>query len=554
MPDLTTLPERKDATHADPHSPEPKADDTQGGNPFGPFAGTLGDYRTPESREARESEIDTLPSRPGKPNGKVSTLVLGTKEQREYLLDLARRFSGDAYGFLLHLLDSSPRKGEGWVPVGSRLIRSAFGTTLDPAEMESAGLIEVKPYDRYRGKSREYRVVREVRRRFFELGLTSERLHRGGLFNLASKSKTTNGETRKTVKSSTYTPKRNPYAPLIRKSIKSVPLAFFNAGAIERHLAESKRAVDASLAGAGRDRLEARYIGDLRCYHAILTQNAEPLDKNDLSGLWRYKPAYKKQQNGRISQKGGGLQSCSREMKAAAYEGVDGFRNYDLRSSQAVGLVLLLEQAGLDASWFRDYVQDPKAKYKAAEAVGIDVADWKTAWYASMMGARVPTLEQARFSKGDAVEAIRAACAPEEFDAVYERFLAHTEEPRRVLKAWHEWIEEVYVPGNAVLNNLDGKRYLTNTVGAKVAVEDLMVEGKKWKLRSRVAAFLLQGLEAALIHSLSASWERYDFRVLSNEHDGLAVQGEIPEEAVREACKVAGLPPDLVSLDEKPLL
>lgn len=226
--------------------------------------------------------------------------------------------------------------------------------------------------------------------------------------------------------------------------------------------------------------------------------------------------------------------------------------NKDLRASQARILIVLLREAGIDPAWLVAYGDSPNAKHDAAAFVGVPVDVWKTALYGMLMGARVPSRRQARRSAGEVVQAIRNAVAPEAFGATYSRFLDYTEGLRKALAEWHHWLAMVYVSENAVLNNVDGQRYLTNEVGAKVTVEDLAEGGRPWQLRARLAAFLLQGREAALIHTLAASARHYGFEVLSHEHDGLVVLGEIPAEAVEAAARAARLPMELVDLDTKP--
>ena len=224
-------------------------------------------------------------------------------------------------------------------------------------------------------------------------------------------------------------------------------------------------------------------------------------------------------------------------------------RNLDLRASQASMLIVLLREAGIDPAWLVAYISDPMAKHKAAEAVGVPVSAWKTMLYALLMGARVPSPAQAFKSKGEIAEAIRAAVPPGEFGATYGRFLGHTAGLREALAEWHAWLIDEFAAETAWKNPADGKRYVTNAVGAKVALEDL--GAKTWKLKAQLAAFLLQGLEAALMHTLAASGDEYGFRVLSLEHDGLVVAGDVPPEAVEAAARAAGVPTELVALVEK---
>ena len=229
-------------------------------------------------------------------------------------------------------------------------------------------------------------------------------------------------------------------------------------------------------------------------------------------------------------------------------------RNLDVRASQARILIVLLVEAGVDPGWLVAYGRNPRGKHEAAEYVGVPVDTWKTALYAMLMGARVPALRQALRSRGEVAGAVREAVPAGEFAATYGRLLAYTAGLRSALAEWHRWLVDVYVPEHARRNNADGRRYLTNEVGAKVAVEDLEEPGRPWKLRARLAAFLLQGREAALVHTLAASAGEYGFRVLSHEHDGLVVAGDVPRAAVEAAARAARVPLDLVDLEPKPFV
>jgi hypothetical protein len=66
----------------------------------------------------------------------------------------------------------------------------------------------------------------------------------------------------------------------------------------------------------------------------------------------------------------------------------------------------------------------------------------------------------------------------------------------------------------------------------------------------RLAAFLLQGSEAAFIFALTALAGQFGYVVLANEHDGLVTVGEIPAQAVALARHLSGL--DSAKLTEKP--
>ena len=87
-----------------------------------------------------------------------------------------------------------------------------------------------------------------------------------------------------------------------------------------------------------------------------------------------------------------------------------------------------------------------------------------------------------------------------------------------------------------------------NAAGSRLRIEDV----RKRKLARVLAAFILQGREARLIHELTVLSEHYGFQPIANMHDGLVTIGEIPEVAVLEAVRRAGVPD--AELVEKPLM
>ena len=78
----------------------------------------------------------------------------------------------------------------------------------------------------------------------------------------------------------------------------------------------------------------------------------------------------------------------------------------------------------------------------------------------------------------------------------------------------------------------------------------------KWQnvneLKRKLAAFFLQGVEAGYIHWITILSKDFGYEVLSNQHDGVVVLGEIPEEAMQIAKQRSGL--KYAELVEKPFL
>lgn len=273
-------------------------------------------------RKQRERELDELPNRAAPTTASIVSKVPGTHEQIAVLraavteVDVfgTRRHRAAAH-FLIHILTTAPLDDEddGFVPVPAKAIEKHL-RHLDWQALEDAGIIEIKPFCRVQRKSREFRASFELQRAFYEAGPTAERVAKDGLYDLVSGNPT---QARK--KSQRRTKSGNPLPKTIRKAIDSVREVPIDTHAIERHLDRLRRSMDEAEDPTARVTAQGRYFNDLRCYSAVLTQGARPIDPNDPSGLWLYRPAYKPQRFGRVSQIGGGLQSCSTAMKAVAY-------------------------------------------------------------------------------------------------------------------------------------------------------------------------------------------------------------------------------------------
>jgi hypothetical protein len=231
-------------------------------------------------------------------------------------------------------------------------------------------------------------------------------------------------------------------------------------------------------------------------------------------------------------------------MKQAIYKGIDDVHNYDIKSSQVYVLIELLSRAGFDASWLQGYVNTPEAKHVYAKQAGVSTDTWKSILYALFMGATLP--QDILRSRGDVRKTLEAEVGGCHLETAYAQLhnilgpLYHD-----VLKPWRghligSWLEANADPGYA------GKRYVKNAAGVPFCIDDVR---NPYELKKKLAAFLLQGREAAFIHTLTGYADEYGFRVISNEHDGVVTIGAIPQEAIERAkCK---LDMDYVDLVEK---
>lgn len=518
---------------------------------------------------AQREEIEALPYEPARPRGFVHTNVTGTRAQHELLRawvsGVADEHRAATLRFLVHILTStphalriegSPARWHGYVPVYSRLIQQ-FARGADWKTLEDDGILYVRPYNRIWRRSREFRVVPERWHEFLEAGalVTASTGFDGDVVRRRRVDLATGKRSTRRVKSDRSTASRNPLPSLVRAAIDAVGPSPFNPASIREHLAGLRHRATAAPGGTGEaQRARARYLADLACAEAVFRQGAEPLDEDAPDGLWQYRPAYRMVYTGRIAQKGGGLQSCSRAMKTAAYTGVPDLLNLDLRSSQARILIALMDEAGVEPAWLRRYGDREEGKKEAAGYVRISVDAWKECLYAMLMGAYVATPDSVAYSQGKIKQTLLRDVGHGAVEETYARFLRLTHDLHEELGLWHEHLVTDFLREHGIPNNADGKTYVKNEVDATVAVEDLADEAAPYKLKGRLAAFLLQGREAAFTHTLAASSERYGFRVISHEHDGVVVVGTVPEVAVEEAAAAARLPEDLVDFVPKPFV
>lgn len=487
------------------------------------------------------------------------------KPQLDYINGALSSFNKDTKRLFCHILVAGlvSIKRERWVPVSSELIKSEV-RDASWEELQDAELIDATSYSIVESLSRRFKVRDEIVDKFVELGDIPhlERI-KADKFNLFDGTKSN-----KKVSNQKHDENGNEEPALITGAMDVIKQGIFNMTAIEAHLRDLKQEADSLLSMYGKDdksyiKARARHINDDNCFKAILDQEPVQLTED----LWSYAPAYRVQMSGRISHIQGGLQSSSRRMKSAAYLGVDQLRNYDLKSSQVNGLIQQFQLAGLNTEWLESYRDNPNAKKDYAAQVGISVDCWKNCLCAVLFGAWVskPTAKvknklkdlggTEENKKGKELNSVLAYLFEEaqgDMDKTIEYLMKFTDAiaPLKVeLEKWHDWLIKVWAlkMGYAAKN---GKRYVKNPTGKTLCITDLQKESE-WKLKATLAAFVLQGQEAAFIHELTLLSLQYDYQVISNEHDGVVTLGEIPEEAVQKAAEKSGL--KYAKLEEKAL-
>jgi hypothetical protein len=235
----------------------------------------------------------------------------------------------------------------------------------------------------------------------------------------------------------------------------------------------------------------------------------------------------------------------SRKGKAAMYAGIQGVKNFDLRSSQPRILADELRRASIACPWLDEYLADPEAKTRYAAIVGLSVDAWKVCLLSAMFGGlRGGYAIDGGRGLSAAVEAIRAEKGEggrAAWDRVRSELGPLAEASARLASHLRATLPETAAKG--------GGAYVLNAVGAKLYTKGV----KATKTGDgHLLAHILQGREAAFIHALCVLSESQGFTVLSHEHDGLVTVGAIPSEAVAEAARIAELPD--AELVEKPFV
>ncbi len=492
-----------------------------------------------------------LSNRAMRPQGFVQESALGTFSQLQLVTSWLVGLHADTKPFLLHLLASSASacadesrllNERGYVPLYSRFIRQHF-RNADIKELKRRTVIEALPHSRTRGRSREYRVVPERWIEFLKAGLRQHRNSNKYRVDLLTEKQTT-----RRVKTKHVTPSGGRLPVLVRDSINSVGPARFNCKAIEKHLRKLEKRYRRQTQGTPEwQKAYLRYANDLRCYNALFDQGARHVEDD----IWQYQPAYRVQKSGRIGQIGGGLQNCSRRMKQAAYRGIAGLHNYDLRASQARILLADMQQRKISCKWLENYANNSKEKQVAAKFVGISVEAWKRCFYAILMGARLPPPTRILQSRGTLSVAIVENVGQVDAEATYRKLLKLIEPFRRELQIWrNQVVQEALQAVTTKTANAREKKF-SNAAGMRVTLPDLDPKVRQWKINGAISAFVLQGREAVFIHALSESAKSFGFSIFSNEYDGLVVCGKIPQPAIDAAAKRAQLPIRLVRFEEK---
>ena len=332
--------------------------------------------------------------------------------------------------------------------------------------------------------------------------------------------------------------------------------------AVRRHYGWASKQMGAVRA---LEKARGRWLTAMLSFEAIKGQKPTPAESG---ALWSYKAAYAPSTTGRITERLGGAQNFPRELKAASIEGVEDVRNYDGESMHDTMLQIDFATLGVDAlnaegedyfARFQSYEGD--VKQAAADYVGCTRETFKCIHHALKMqgAAQGPIPKNGKDGKaGWIVPDIFAYLQDDEkvsgAKEALKRFRTLTEPLREALREWRKKIE-ARAWGEASPNQHG--EYWKNAVGMTFPLHEwLDPEAKGEKLtskgRRKLAAHVLQGMEAYFIHTLAAILKETEgVKVIANEHDGLITIGEIPQTAIDEAKQRTGY--DGLKFKEKPI-
>ncbi|MEQ8819416.1 MAG: hypothetical protein RLY93_04175 [Sumerlaeia bacterium] len=309
----------------------------------------------------------------------------------------------------------------------------------------------------------------------------------------------------------------------------------------------------------------AKYLGDLCQAYQIQVQMTRRSGHEI-----HYRHSHRVQSSGRLYEPG--LQACSNLMKDFAFSLSDReIYNYDLKDSQLRILLRVIdivnslspgETSKIDKSVLQEYLERDRSEHMQAAGLNPDfrkdVKLYKRVVTSLQFGAPLP----GRFSVDvPSIQDLRKGRT----SAITSAILLHSN--RRTWRAIEIWKDlkpiveplarTVFKPLRAALRKelpryrneeFDvllqvksgrGGKVVRNACGCTMRISNNSLSAAEGR---RVLAFLTQGAEAALIHGITLHCAELDgVSPLSNQHDGLVTDGEIPEDVIAEEAQRLGL-------------
>jgi hypothetical protein len=428
----------------------------------------------------------------------------------------------------------------GGVPIPSATIH----THLPNASLaEISEFVDVTGYSKAAGRARHFRLKPDyAERRMKARRLTAEEFYTSPKVNYF-----TGKAAKQRVRGRKHDESGNLEPELVRRTIEFLGSLrpSFNWREVDEHIHRlwiEAEAVKGQF-GIGSYEYESsrgRLMSDVYSRDAVLAQGVEIY-----GDFLAFEPAYRAISTGRLHHIGGGLQGCSRTMKRAAYKGVEGIHNWDLKNAHFSIALQIAERAGINPRPIIDYLSANRSQL--ADEIGMDEATLKNCVIALLFGANIPKPNSSfKVRRNSIINKLRIACNGDE-----DRMRAALYNFRAAVGPLAEVVDQImeYHITDWLAGNIVGGRWVKNATGKTKSVADIRGYGQHLG-RKRLTAFIIQGIEAAFTHNLTLLSSKYDFSVFSSEHDGLVTQGCIPKEAVEKASRLSGFV--YADLREKP--
>lgn len=240
--------------------------------------------------------------------------------------------------------------------------------------------------------------------------------------------------------------------------------------------------------------------------------------------------AYKCSSTGRICERGSGIQSKSKIIKHHAFS-LPNIHNYDLKSSHIAALVNECEKYGIECPAFKTFLSNPEAKKMFANELSISPETFKKILYIKLYSGNCGNMIFNKHSKF--------------YDVLKDEVQSHDEYKDRFVsdrllhyacEDWTKFFNMKMEPFNDDLKKwnkllrlkFENRKRIKNTCDLYLDVSKL----SKRKFIPSISAFILQGVESRFIHELTALSKYFDFKVISNEHDGVVTIGKIDETVI----------------------
>lgn len=285
--------------------------------------------------------------------------------------------------------------------------------------------------------------------------------------------------------------------------------------------------------------------------------HAMPHFRRKKGGYAIFRSYYRRHQNGRRYQVGGGLQQMPRELKQVLLDEGEGYYNYDLSSAHVLAILKLAKAVNqarhlhmkkdrrwanlpfIDASPFEEIVAEGYASL--ANMAGLPEGIVKKIYHAHIMGGdfeprkKHAAYEDVRAYLHDWWKARKAlnelewafAAVTEARDGVIAALNTMIRNPRMKSTKWLRSFVEVSQVGPQVL--------IRNASGGVIEVQDIHCQ--RIAKDSSVLSHLLTGIEREVIYTLVLLLEDHGIDVISDEHDGLITRGAIPQDLIDKAVQ-----------------